>query len=431
MKKFFYFINRFILRSFLIVVTLFCLWRLSDKIVANEPSDEQLSQIFTEEPVPLISEAETEVPAVPPIDYHNQLACILCTNAIDARSAAEHYVTILMCGDMLAGGYTHKSGLMEDGTYNYDRIFENVSDIIQKADLALLNQEVILGGTSLGLSGYPLFNAAFELGDAEVNAGFDIILQASNHTLDQGTKGFDLCMDYWHTNHPEIDILGVNESKEAQDEIYIKEINGIKIAILNYTYGTNGLSMPSNRPYMVNMMDENKMVSDIERARELADFVIVAPHWGTEYTLTQTKNQEMWAQLFADHGADLILGTHPHVVEPIQWITGVNGNKTLVYYSLGNFSSNQAQAKTMLGIFSLVRLVRTKDGVSIDSYGAIPLVNHYTSDWVTTFTLNDYPEDIVSQNYILKRDSSFTLEYMQEIYDEVIGDLPQNILDLK
>lgn len=385
--------------------------------------------VFHEEQIPTTDSPPSEtVTAV--IDYPNQLASVLCSNALVARNLAEQYVTILMCGDMLAGGYTHKSGLMEDGTYNYDRIFENVTHIIQKADLAMLNQEVILGGTSLGLSGYPLFNAAFELGDAEVKAGFDVILQASNHVLDQGKKGFDLCMDFWHTNHPQIDILGVNESAEAQEEIYIREVNGIKIAILNYTYGTNGLPIPKDRPYIVNMMDENKIISDLDKAREAADFVIVCPHWGTEYTLKQTKNQEMWAKLFADHGADLVLGTHPHVVEPIEWVTGEDGHQTLVYYSLGNFSSNQAQAETMLGIFSIVRLVKSKDGVSIDSYGAIPLVNHYRSGDVTTYTLYDYPPEMVSQNAILNRDQKFTLEYMAEIYDEVIGDVPQNILDL-
>ncbi len=464
MKKCLLFLCRLALKLLALSGTLLCLILLAQKIVAGGPginyvaSDiqeetvaltntldatepsvafESIESIASEEIVTSIDETDShpesievcEIPVVSDIIYSDLFATDLISNAFYAREHGENYATILMCGDMLAGGYTHKVGRMDDGTYNYDCVFEPVTNIIQSADLALLNQEVILGGTGLGLSGYPLFNAAFELGDSEVKAGFDIILQASNHTIDQGKKGFDLCMNFWHTNHPEIPILGVNESEEEREEIYVTNVNGISIAILNYTYGTNGLAIPKDRPFMVNLLNEEEVIRDLDKARELADFVIVCPHWGTEYTLKQTSEQEKWAQIFADHGADLVLGTHPHVIEPVEWITGCNGNQTLVYYSLGNFNSNQARAETMLGIFATIRLKKSQGHVVIDQYGAIPIVTHYGSGDVSTYRLQDYTEEKAATNNIKAHDSKFSISYMYQLYEDVLGDLPQNVLE--
>ena len=162
-------------------------------------------------------------------------------------------IQIVMVGDMLMHGRVMESGLKEDGTYNFDHLFVNVKDTIENADLALVNQETILGGTELGLSGYPAFNSPYELGDSLVDAGFDVILHATNHTLDKGKKGVQNCMNFWDTNYSDIAYLGINKSQEEQDtDIYIYEQEGIRIAILNYTYGTNGIPTPSDMPYIVN-----------------------------------------------------------------------------------------------------------------------------------------------------------------------------------
>ena len=173
----------------------------------------------------------------------------------------EDSLRIVMVGDMLMHTKVVESGKTEDGTYNFDHLFENVKDTIEEADLALVNQETILGGAELGYSGYPCFNTPTELGDAEVKAGFDVILHATNHTLDKKKAGVENCMEFWDTNYPDITYLGINKTQQEQDEdIYVYEQNGIKVAILNYTYGTNGIKTPSNMPFLVNYLDYYKLL---------------------------------------------------------------------------------------------------------------------------------------------------------------------------
>lgn len=334
--------------------------------------------------------------------------------------------TIVAVGDTLASNGTHKSGKYPDGTYNYDHIFANTKADIEAADLAIVNEEVMLGGVDLGLTGYPLFNAAYELGDSIAAAGFDVVLLASNHTIDKGEKGFDNCINFWRNNYPEIGIVGVNQTPEEVENIYVREVNGIKIAILNYTYGLNGLHMPSNREYMVNLLDEeDRVVNDLKKARELADFVIVCPHWGTEYVYKPVAYQTNWAQIMADNGADLILGTHPHVIEPVEWITGKDGHETLCYYSLGNFNSNQNKAPRLVEAMANVTLTKDETGVYISEYGVTPLVCHQNWDLagLTTYRLDEYTEALSTQNAIRNNDSTWSLQFAKDLCKQVFGDL--------
>ena len=253
-------------------------------------------------------------------------------------TAPDNTVRILMAGDILLHERVSDSGAMPDGTYNYDHLFANLKQEISSADLALVNQEVILGGREIGLSGYPSFNGAYEVGDALAEAGFDVVLHATNHALDRGKKGLLNCISYWKTNHPEMGVLGIQESEEEQESIYVKEVNGIRIAILNYTYGTNGIPLPSDMPFAVNLLNKTQVAADVIKARSVAEFIIVCPHWGTEYIYGISDYQREWAEYFASLGVNLVLGTHPHVIEPVEWVGGENGNGgTLVYYSIGNF----------------------------------------------------------------------------------------------
>ena len=225
-------------------------------------------------------------------------------------------LSLLMVGDILLHDRVELAALQEDGSYNYEAIFANMAEDIQAADLAIVNQEVIIGGEELGISGYPAFNASFSVGDALVEAGFDVICHGTNHALDKGRRGLLNCIDFWRESYPEIAVLGVHDSQESQDDIYIYEQGDFRIAILNYTYGTNGIPLPEDMPYAVDFLEEAKVLEDIRKAEELADFTIVCPHWGTEYQLKQSASQEKWAKLFAANGVDLVLGTHPHVIQP-------------------------------------------------------------------------------------------------------------------
>ena len=209
------------------------------------------------------------------------------TLSVEHAAEDESEVTLIMVGDILLHTPVAKSGVQENGSYDFTALFENVKDEVEEADLALVNQEVIIGGEALGITGYPSFNAPYELGDALAEAGFDVVLHATNHTLDKGKKGLTNCLSFWAEQHPQITVLGINQSQEAQDHnIFVYEQDGIRVAILNYTYGTNGIPMPSGMPYAVNLLEEKKVAADIAAAETMSDFIMVCPHWGTEYQLT-------------------------------------------------------------------------------------------------------------------------------------------------
>lgn len=342
----------------------------------------------------------------------------------------DNSLRIIMVGDMLMHMNVVNSGKQEDGTYNFDHLFVNVKDTIEEADLAIVNQETILGGEELGYSGYPSFNSPTELGDAEVKAGFDVILHATNHALDKKKKGVLNCMEFWDTNYPNIAYLGINKSQQEQDEdIYVYEENGMKIAILNYTYGTNGIKTPSNMPYLVNYLDEDKIRADVEKAESIADFTIVCPHWGTEYRLESDAKQEKWTKLFFECGVDLVIGTHPHVIEPVEWITDEQGNGMLVYYSIGNFVNGTSSTKgdlthRMVGGIADVTLERNESGeVVIADYDAIPIVSHVAEGKeFTVYYLSDYTSELAEENLINLQDADFSLEECNKVVDQVWGE---------
>lgn len=342
------------------------------------------------------------------------------------REKAKVEVSISMVGDVLMHNPTLKSGLQEDGSYNYDHLFKNVKKHMENTDISLANQEVILGGTDLGISSYPAFNAPQELGDSLVQSGFNTILHATNHTLDKGEKGVDSALTYWKEKHPETTVLGIHESQEDRDQIYIFEKKGFKIAILNYTYGVNGNRIPEDRPYIVDLMDKSQMEKDIQKANELADYVIVCPHWGTEYVFESTDEQKEWTDFFLKQGVDLVIGTHPHVIEPVEWVED-GENKMLVFYSLGNFVSCQDKWYRMLGAMANVKLLKDADGnVTVTEYGVEPLVTHIAGKTeYTTYYLKDYTEELAKKNKIRNVDSSFSVEKLKELSKEVFGDLYQ------
>lgn len=341
-------------------------------------------------------------------------------------------VSLIMVGDMLMHTPVEESALQEDGTYDFSAIFTHTEELIQEADLALVNEEVIIGGEELGISGYPAFNAPFELGHELVEVGFDVMCHGTNHALDKGRRGLLSCINFWKENYPEIVVLGVHDSQESQDEIYIYEQDGIKIAILNYTYGTNGIPLPEDMPYAVDMLEQEKVVADIMQAEEMADFTIVCPHWGTEYELGISSMQNKWTEIFLENGVDLVLGTHPHVIEPIEWVTDEKtGHEMLVYYSLGNFvnwtsSSGAGIANRMVGGMAQVTVEKNEAGeVIIAEYDVEPLVCHLQqgTNGVTVYPLEEYTAELASSNEIIKQDADFSLEYCEELCEKVWGAL--------
>ncbi len=339
-------------------------------------------------------------------------------------------VKLVMVGDILLHTPLAESGKSPEGGYDFSAVFANLREEIEAADVALVNQEVIIGGAELGVSGYPSFNAPYELGDALAETGFDVVLHATNHALDKRKQGILNCLSFWRENYPDMAVLGIHDSQESQQDIYVYEQQGIRIAVLNYTYGTNGVPLPEDMPYAVDMLQKDRVAADLKRAQELADFVIVCPHWGKEYVLEQTKDQENWAKLFAENGADLVLGTHPHVIEPIEQVASANGNQALVYYSLGNFvnwtsGTGAGVANRMVGGMAQVTVSLNESGDAvIKEYGVLPVVCHVEKGFggVTVYPLSEYTEELAARNEIVKQDGSFSLQYCRELAEQVFGD---------
>lgn len=291
----------------------------------------------------------------------------------------EERLSLIMVGDALLHSSLYRDGY-QNGTYDFTSQLELIKPEIQKHDLAFYNQESILGGTSIGLSDYPNFNSPQEFGDAMIDAGFNLVSLANNHTMDRGVTAIQNSCDYWKTK----DVLTAGSYCSAEDaeEIKIKEKNGIKYTMLAYTYGTNGITVPSDKPYLVNLYSDELAKADIEKVRDKVDLLIVSMHWGTEYRSEPTEEQKREAEYLSNLGVDIIIGTHPHVIEPITYI-----NDTLVIYSLGNFISAQStnnDYNTMVELMTSVDVVKTtKDGqseIKLENLNNELLYNYYQKD---------------------------------------------------
>lgn len=393
----------------------------------------------------IIEEPKSYDSADPSMDKEGKFEISESDSAINEAAETEAVaepmdkLTITMAGDVLIHTPIAEAAEDSDGNYNFDFLFANTTDEISAADIAIVNQEVILGGKELGVTGYPSFNAPYELGDALVNAGFNVICHATNHALDKGKKGILNACNFWKNTYPNITVAGINETREEYDKVRIVEKNGMKIAILNYTYGTNGISLPSDMPYAVNLLEEEKVIADLEYAEKNADFTVVCPHWGTEYSHGIDDMQRKWTEIFRENGADLVIGTHPHVIEPIEMledsdrrITNNHGNgDMLVYYSIGNFvnwtsDSGSGIADRMVGGLADITLRRDANGeVVIDDYGIKPVVSHVEEGpgKVTVYPLNDYTNALAAKNEIIKQDPEFTKNYCEAICEDIWGDL--------
>lgn len=345
------------------------------------------------------------------------------TNDIVAK-VENSEVSLVMVGDNLLHMPLIRNAEREDGSHNFDTLYDEMKPYFENADISVIVQETVLGGADLGYSGYPMFNSPQAVGDSIVRAGFDVVLHATNHTLDKGAKGVENTLKYWK-NHPEITVLGINESKEKQEEVTYYTKNGIKFALLNYTDSTNGIPRPSGKEYLVNKVDEEKIIKDLSIAEEDADFTIVFMHWGTEYRLTQDEGQKKLANLMCENGADLIMGSHPHVIEPVEWIESENGNKALVFYSLGNYVSRQKEANNLLGIMGSIKIVRNDDDVvCIDSASVMPIVTHYNvnSRGFRVYPLKYYTDELAATHGVSQYDGKVSVERFKNTFEKVFKD---------
>ena len=338
-------------------------------------------------------------------------------------------ITLVAFGDNLLHMPVVNSGKQEDGTYNYSHLFTHLQPKIKNADIAVMGQETIFGGAELGYSGYPLFNSPSDMGDSLVTEGFDVILHASNHVLDKGVRGIENTLAFWK-QYPDVAILGINESVEKQSEVYIKDIKGTKIAMLNYTYGANGFMPPAGKEYLIKFINEEKIQKDATLAENNADFTVAFLHWGTEYSIIPTTAQKELAQKMCAWGVDLIIGAHPHVIEPVEWIKADNGNSCLVYYSLGNFVSRQKETRNVLGAMADVTLTVSGDTVTISDAAFVPVVTHYnsTSTEFAVYPLSEYTDDLAAAHGLRNYVGPVTIDFWKQTVEKVFDGYNMNFV---
>ena len=266
-------------------------------------------------------------------------------------------LSMFMVGDVLIHGALYKDAFVSGDKYDFTEMFSDYEAILSQYDLKYYNQESIIGGKNLGLSTYPRFNSPDEIGLNAISAGFNVVSLANNHSLDKGEQGIRYSNSFWK-KQTDVIVSGTNESLEDQNYIPVYEKNGIKYSFISYTTTTNGLNLPSGKDYLVNVYSDELAKKQIESIKDKTDLIIVAIHWGTEYSYVPNESQKNIAQYLSNLGVNLIIGAHPHVVQPITYV-----NDTLVIYSLGNFLA----AQSSLGINKCIGLTVGVDMVLKDN----------------------------------------------------------------
>lgn len=332
-------------------------------------------------------------------------------------------VTLVAVGDNLIHNTLIDAGKQDDGSLDYSSFYDNIFDYVKSADIACINQETMLGGPDFEYLGYPCFNTPWEVGEAAINAGFDVFTCATNHSLDvQKFAGIEAECTFFE-KHPEVVHIGTNKTEEEYNTVTYYEKNGIKFALLNYTYGTNGIPIPDDKPWCVNMLDEEKVTADVKKARENADCVIVFPHWGTENSHEINELQRKYVKIFSDNGVDIVIGTHPHVLQPVEWVTNeTTGKKMLVYYSIGNFISHQVNLNQMCGGMAEITVERIDGEIKITSAKLAPVIDFYHNTGngyrFSVYRLSDYTDEIAGE----QAKSGATVKYFTDLAKKIVSE---------
>lgn len=284
----------------------------------------------------------------------------------------ESSLSLLMVGDALIHASLYNDAKRGTDDYDFSHMFEHIRPVVENHDLAFYNQETIIGGNHLGFSSYPCFNTPHQFADLMVEMGFNIVSLANNHSLDKGEVGIINSNNYWQTKDVLTAGTYLSDDDKFKDNIKIK--NDISYSLLSYTTNTNGLKVPSGKEYLLDTFDYDKASSDIERIRDKVDLLIVSMHWGEEYTNTPTSNQKEIAQFLSSLGVDIIIGHHPHVIQPIEYLDG-----TLVFYSLGNFISAQIGVDRLTGLMASIKVNKTEnDGLVTINFSDLEATFLYT-----------------------------------------------------
>lgn len=336
-------------------------------------------------------------------------------------------ISFLAMGDNLIHSPIFKQSLQGDGSYDFSPKYEKIADMVAEADIAFINQETPMCGADYGYHNYPQFNTPQAMGKDLVDLGFDVICFANNHVADMCYTSRSSILDMLdYTDTLDAMTYGVYRGKEDFDNINVYEFEGVKIAFLAFTYGTNvydGETEPKGTGAYIPVYSRESVTDQMQKTREISDFIIVSMHWGDENRSGVNDEQREYAKLLADLGADVIIGTHPHVIQPIEWIEGKEGNRTLCYFSLGNGINCQDYWRNMVGICAKFDIVSDGDGVRVENIGAEPVFTYqkYAYKNVYIMPLSELTEDIVSDHHCRTKDKAATLEQIYRIVTDVIS----------
>ena len=338
-----------------------------------------------------------------------------------------HSLTFIAVGDNLFHCSVINTSFV-NGVYDFSPIFSEVKDIVQQADLAFINQETVMAGTSFGYTGFPLFNTPQALAQTLADTGFHIVNLANNHAMDMRAAGLYNTLDLLDTIE-ELTVIGARREGESA-RIVTK--NGITLGFLAYTHSLNGIPLPRDNPNLVSMINRDVMAKEIAALRPLCDFLIVSMHWGDEYRLQPGRDQISLAQFLAEQEVDLVIGHHPHVLQRVDTLPRPSGGETLVFYSLGNFVSHQLEKETLIG--GMMVLTFTKDvemsksreiieKLAITDVGMLPLITHYNRRFRGTkvYPLYLYTEELLAEHGFHRYDSrrvdphGFTMDFFQSV----------------
>ena len=320
------------------------------------------------------------------------------------------HLKISVIGDIMCHNTQYFDAYVpEMNTYDFSYVFNDIKEYIENADIAIGNLETTFAGSQKGYSNYPRFNTPEQLGTSLKNIGIDVLSTANNHCMDTNFNGLVSTLDYLDQDH--ISHVGTNSSKEEQNNILIKEVNDIKIAFLSFTYGTNGISIPSDKPYCVNLIDEDLMLNQLSFAKQQnPDLICVNMHWGIEYQTSQNETQENLADFLFENGVDIILGSHPHVLQPMEKRNVVleNGKQKdcFVIYSLGNFMSDQTKTNTQTSIILNLEIVKDayRGDIKIKNVSYVPIYMYKSASSKKKYRILDIEKEILK--YETKTDLS-------------------------
>ena len=331
-------------------------------------------------------------------------------------------ISLAMVGDVVLNSSALDSGLKDNGDYDYTPLFSNVSPEVKQHDVRIVAQETNLPGDGYGYGSMRPLNAPQALGQAEVGAGFNVVLRANDHTMDNGTEGLHSELNWWNSEYPKIPVLGVSDPEVEEavvsngyaSNVYVFEKDGFKVAILNHTWDVS----EQDTRYL-SALDEQKISADVKRARDAgAQMIVACPHWGQEDDIEPTEDEVKYAQFYANNGVDVIIGTHPRVLQRAEVLQGKDGHKTVCFYSLGCFVSSLS-TMNLVGGLAEVTLERDSAGAcSVKSAVLKPVVTHRANRGeYTVYLLGKYTEEMGQTGW-----DYFPPEEATQICTQTLGD---------